>query len=320
MHEFELIKKYFSILSKKNKSSLNLNDDVFFDKSKRLVVSIDTYIEGVHFINFKKPDLVIKKILRSSISDLICKGVKPKFYFISGSGNNKTFSQSNLDKISKSLIQEQKKYNILLCGGDTVFSNKLSFTITSIGFSKKIIFRNNAKLNDDIYITGNVGDSYTGLKILKNKINISKNLKNYFEKSYYQPNLCYNLSDRLLSFANTSIDVSDGLIADLEKLINKQKLSYKLLLKQIPISNNLNRLLNIKKFKKISYISQGDDYQILFTAKKSDRKKISRISRITKTKISKIGKILSKKKFKFRLLNGDKVLKLKKMPGYEHFF
>ena len=67
MHEFELIKKYFSVLTKKNKGSLNLNDDVFFDKSKQLVVSVDTYIEGVHFINFKKPDLVIKKILRSSI-------------------------------------------------------------------------------------------------------------------------------------------------------------------------------------------------------------------------------------------------------------
>ena len=291
MHEFELIKKYFSILSKKNKSSLNLNDDVFFDKSKRLVVSIDTYIEGVHFINFKKPNLVIKKILRSSISDLICKGVKPKYYFISGSGNNKTFSQSNLDKISKSLIQEQKKYNILLCGGDTVFSNKLSFTITSIGFSKKIIFRNNAKLNDDIYITGNVGDSYTGLRILKNKINVNKNLKNYFEKSYYQPNLCYDLTNRLLSFANTSIDVSDGLITDLEKLINKQKLSYKLFFKKIPISNNLNKLLNMKKFKKISFISKGDDYQILFTANPSKSRIISKISKTLGIKISKIGKI-----------------------------
>jgi thiamine-monophosphate kinase len=291
MHEFELIKKYFSILSKKNKSSLNLNDDVFFDKSKQLVVSVDTYIEGVHFINFKKPDLVIKKILRSSISDLICKGVKPKYYFISGSGNNKTFSQSNLDKISKSLIQEQKKYNILLCGGDTVFSNKLSFTITSIGFSKKIIFRNNAKLNDDIYITGNVGDSYTGLKILKNKINVNKNLKKYFEKRYYQPNLCYDLSNRLLSFANTSIDVSDGLIADLEKLINKQKLSYKLFFKKIPISNNLNRLLNKKKLNKISFISNGDDYQILFTANPSKSRIISKISKTLGIKISKIGKI-----------------------------
>ena len=108
MHEFQLIKKYFLNLSKKNKSSLNLNDDVFFDKSKKLIVSVDTYVEGIHFINFNKPNLVIKKIIRSSISDLICKGVKPKYYFIAGSGNQTTFSTKNLKKISKSLKQEQK--------------------------------------------------------------------------------------------------------------------------------------------------------------------------------------------------------------------
>ena len=137
MHEFQLINKYFGLLTKKNKSALKLNDDVFFDKSKELVVSVDTYTEGVHFINFKKPDLVIKKIIRSSISDLICKGVKPKYYFISGSGDNKSFNSSNLKKISKSLKEEQDKFGIYLCGGDTVCSKKLSFTITSIGFSKK---------------------------------------------------------------------------------------------------------------------------------------------------------------------------------------
>ena len=82
MNEFELIKKYFLRLSKSNKSSLNLNDDVFFDKKNNLVISVDTYNEESHFIDFKKPELVIKKIIRSSISDLICKGVQPKFYFI----------------------------------------------------------------------------------------------------------------------------------------------------------------------------------------------------------------------------------------------
>ena len=112
MHEFDLIKKYFSNLSKFNKSSLDLNDDVFFDKKKSLVISIDTYNEGVHFLDFNKPDLVIKKILRSSISDLICKGVLPKFYFLSGSGNKKTFTHKNLSKISTSLKQEQDKYRI----------------------------------------------------------------------------------------------------------------------------------------------------------------------------------------------------------------
>ena len=59
MHEFQLINRYFSKLSNKNKGSLNLNDDVFFDKSNKLVVSVDTYVEGIHFINFHKPDLVI---------------------------------------------------------------------------------------------------------------------------------------------------------------------------------------------------------------------------------------------------------------------
>ena len=55
MHEFELIKNYFQKLSKKSLGSLNLNDDVFFDKKNNLVISVDTYSEGSHFINFKKP-------------------------------------------------------------------------------------------------------------------------------------------------------------------------------------------------------------------------------------------------------------------------
>ena len=293
MNEFELINKYFSKLSKNNKGSLKLNDDVFFDRSKKLVISVDTYIQGIHFIDFKKPDLVIKKIIRSSISDLICKGVKPLYYFISGSGNKKTFSVSSLKKISKSLNQEQKKYKIFLCGGDTVLSNKLSFSITSVGFSKKIILRNNAKIGDDIYVTGNLGDSYAGLKILKKKINIKVNLKKYFINKYYLPNLHPKLINKLISFANTSIDVSDGLITDLEKLINKQKLSYRLFFDKIPISKNLEELIKLKKFNKKNFISRGDDYQILFTADSSKSRIINKISKTLNIKISKIGKICS---------------------------
>ena len=108
MDEFELIKNYFQYNSNNNPSPKMLNDDVFFDKKNKLVVSVDTYNEGVHFPNFKYPNLVIKKILRSSISDLICKGVKPKYYFISGSGNKNQFTKKNLKMISKSLNQEQK--------------------------------------------------------------------------------------------------------------------------------------------------------------------------------------------------------------------
>ena len=319
MHEFELIKNYLQKLSTKSTSALNLNDDVFFDKKNNLVVSVDTYIEGNHFINFKKPELVIKKIIRSSISDLICKGVEPKYYFISGSGNKKSFSKLNLSKISKSLNEEQNKYKILLSGGDTVFSNKLSFTITSIGFSNNIIYRNNAKINDDIYVSGNLGDSYLGLLILKNKINLNQLLNKYFINQYFMPNIQLKLVHQIKKFANTSIDISDGLLADLDKLINSQKLSYKIDLKKIPISNYLKKVIDLKKLSKINYISNGDDYQVLFTASKNKRRIIKAISSNYRIKLTKIGSIQSNIKNSSIVDDKNTQISLKN-KGYFHKF
>ena len=319
MHEFELIKNYFQKLSRKSPSALNLNDDVFFDKKNRLVVSVDTYTEGNHFIDFKKPELVIKKIIRSSISDLICKGVKPKYYFISGSGNKKSFSKSNLSKISKSLNQEQNKYKIFLSGGDTVFSNKLSFTITSIGFANNIIYRNKAKINDDVYVSGNLGDSYLGLLVLKNKIKLNERLKKYFVDQYFMPNVQLRLIDQIKKFANTSIDISDGLLADLDKMINNQKLSYKLFLKDIPISNNLKKVLDFKKLSKINYVSNGDDYQILFTASKNKIGIIKKIASNCSVKLTKIGSIQSNVE-KSSVIDSKNVKITLKNKGYFHKF
>jgi thiamine-monophosphate kinase len=319
MHEFELIKNYFQKLSIKSPSALNLNDDVFFDKKNRLVVSVDTYIEGNHFIDFKKPELVIKKIIRSSISDLICKGVNPKYYFISGSGNKKSFSKSNLSKISKALNQEQNKYKIFLSGGDTVFSNKLSFTITSIGFANSIVYRNKAKINDDIYISGNLGDSYLGLLVLKNKLKLNQRLKKYFINQYYLPNIQLKLTDKIKKFANTSIDISDGLLADLDKMINNQKLSYKLFLKDIPISNNLRKVIDLKKLSKINYVSNGDDYQILFTASKNKMRIIKKIAFNSGVKLTKIGSIQSYGQ-KSSIIDDKNVQITLKNKGYFHKF
>ena len=295
MHEFELINKYFSKLTNKSKGSLKLNDDVFFDKKKKLVVSVDTYIEGKHFLNFKNPELIIKKVIRSSISDLICKGVKPKYYFISASGNNKVFTKNNLSKFSRSLNEEQKKYNIKLGGGDTVYSNKLSFTVTSVGFSNKIIHRNRSKIHDDIYVTGNLGDSFLGLLVLKKNIKINKKLSSYFVNQYYKPEIKYSLTDFFIKFATSSIDLSDGMIADLEKLTNNQNNSYQIYFDKIPLSNNLKSIIKSKNLIKKNLISKGDDYQVLFTANSRNRSFIKKISSLKKLKITRIGKILHSK-------------------------
>ena len=319
MDEFHLIKKYFQKLSSNNVSAKKLNDDVFFDKKRKLVVSLDTYNESVHFPHFKNPNLVIKKILRSSISDLLSKGVVPKYYFISGSGSKKNFNKKNLNLISKPLIREQKKYNIKLSGGDTTNSNKISFSITVIGFSKKIIERNNAKINDDIYVTGNIGDSFLGLKIIKKKIKLNTRLKNYFTDQFYSPNLPFKFSKNMHLFANTSMDISDGLLSDMLKLINNQNLSFEIDVNKIPISKYLDIYLKKYNKKKIKYLFNGDDYQILFTASKKYRILIKSIAKKMNQKITIIGKINNSYK-KNLLMLGNNSLKLSKFRGYSHKF
>ena len=319
MKEFQIINEFFLDLAKNNRSSLNLNDDVFFYKNKKLAISVDTYVNGNHFLNFNEPGLVIKKIIRSSISDLVCKGVKPKFYFISGSGNKKYFTKKNLYAITKALKSEQKKYGIQLSGGDTIKSKELSFTITAIGFSSNIVFRNKAKNKDYIYVTGEIGDSFIGLNCLKKKINLTAKLKKYFIQKYYLPNIKIKFTNGLLKIANTSIDVSDGLFADMDKLINSQNLKYKLFLNNIPISNNLKKILIEKKIVKSKVVSNGDDYQILFTVDPKKSRIIERLAKKTNTKITKIGFIdNSLKTSEIIDENGQKILV--KNKGYEHLF
>ena len=319
MDEFEIIRNHLSKLSKKNESTLNLNDDVFFDKKNKLVVTTDTYLEGVHFINFNHPNLIIKKAIRSSISDLICKGVFPKFIFVAASGNKNSFSKNKIIKLTNSIKKEQKKYNFILSGGDTTYSTKISFTVTAIGISKKIVKRNNAKINDDIYITGNLGDSYVGLLTLKKKLKIPAKHKKYFIDKFFSPDLPFKFTKYLTKVANTSMDISDGLFGDLNKLINNQNLTYKINSDILPISKKLSEIIKINKVKSLDFVTKGDDYQILFSANKNKRKILKSISKRINLKITRIGNIV-KGNNPLILSKDKKIVKSNIFDGYLHKF
>ena len=308
MNEFEIIDKYFSKLTKNNRGSFNLKDDIFYDYNKKIAISVDTYIDKIHFMDFKNPNLVIKKCLRSSLSDLICKGVNPKYYFIASAGNSKHFTKINLSKISKALRSEQKKFSIKLSGGDTTYSNTLSFTFVVIGYSTTLpVLRNGAKLNDDIYITNTVGDAFLGLYIIKKNKKILNH--KYFVNSFYLPNIPYKFGKKMCLFANAAIDISDGLFQDINHLMENSKFAYDLDLNKIPISVNLTKYIKKNNKKKKSFVSNGDDYQILFTAKKNKSNLIKRIAKKTNTLITKIG-VIKKQNIKKTIKN----------QGYLHKF
>ena len=320
MNEFSVIKKYFSNLSKNNRGSFDLSDDIFFDYKKKIGISIDSYVEGTHFLNFKNPNLVIKKALRGAISDLICKGIIPKYYFMSCSGNKKHLTQTNLAKIKLALKQEQKKYNIFLAGGDTSYSNKLSITVSVVGYSKKSpVLRSGAKVNDDIYITNTIGDAFVGLKLLKGKIKLSKKNSDYFVRRFYLPILPIKFSKRIHLFANSAIDISDGFFQDLQHILSRSNLSSKIFKNKIPISSYLNSYLIRTKKNKLNFISNGDDYQILFTASKKMRHLIKKISKSTSTKVSMVG-IVKNKSISKNTKSSEEKFKFPKKLGYIHNF
>ena len=320
MNEFSVIKKYFSNLSKNNRGSFDLSDDIFFDYKKKVGISIDSYVEGTHFLNFKNPNLVIKKALRGAISDLICKGIIPKYYFMSCSGNKKHLTQANLAKIKLALKQEQKKYNIFLAGGDTSYSNRLSITVSVVGYSKKSpVLRSGAKVNDDIYITNTIGDAFVGLKLLKGKIKLSKKNSDYFVRRFYLPILPIKFSKKIHLFANSAIDISDGFFQDLQHILSSSNLSSIIFKNKIPISSYLNSYLIRTKKNKLNFISNGDDYQILFTASKKMRHLIKKISKSTSTKVSIVG-IVKNKSISKNTKSIEEKFKFPKKLGYIHNF
>jgi len=319
MNEFIIIKKYLKTLSKNDPSSLNLSDDIYFNKKKGLGVTIDSYIDGIHFISSYKPKYFLKKIIRSTLSDLYSKGIKPKNYFLSFALNRKYATKSWLSEVKKILKSEQNKFKMILGGGDTIFSSKLVITICAIGFSQyKPVLRNSSKINNDIYVTGNIGDSFLGLNILKKKLNLGK-YNNFFKKKYYEPDLPISISSYLKKFATASIDISDGLAQDLNNICRESKCGASVNLSYLPLSNPTKKAIELKKVKLEKIFSNGDDYQILFTSDNKNRIKIENLSKKLKLKITRIGIITKNTKVLFKYEDKELKLSATKM-GHIHTF
>ena len=302
MNEYEVIKKIFSPLSSNN-LSLNLDDDaaVLPDK-KKIVVGTDSIVEGDHFQkNEKNPSLIAKKLLRANLSDLASMCAEPFGYTLNLSLPNK-LKEKKLNRwiklFAKGLKEDQLKYKLALIGGDTVVtSGPLILSITLFGYKKKkLIKRSNAKLSDDIYVTGNIGDSGVGYKILLKKLSLNKKLNNFYIRKHKLPDPPVEFSKELGRYINSATDISDGLLADLNNIILSSNCGAEINIEKIPFSKQTKELLNLNKINTNYLITCGEDYQLIFTAYKKNSKKIISLARKHLLKITKIGSILKKKK------------------------
>ena len=134
------------------------------------------------------------------------------------------------------------------------------------------------------------------------------------------PSINLKMIDLLHKFANTSIDISDGLLLDLDKMTKQQKYGFLIRLDDIKISNQLKNFLSKnKRFKIENTIFNGDDYEIIFTSHKKNRSLISKYAKNENLKIQRIGEILKKHQDSC-ILKGNQKFKINKNLGYNHQF
>jgi thiamine-monophosphate kinase len=215
-------------------------------------------------------------------------------------------------------------YNVNIVGGDTVASpDKLVINVSLIGDAKEneVLYRSGARSGDSIYLTGNVGDSFAGLKILKKEISSPKSIASHFIKIHNEPKPLIETGMAIAAsrLANAMIDVSDGLLSDLGHICKESGVGAMLFRSKVPLSSELKLLASRVKCNPLALaLSGGEDYHLLITVPKGN---IKDFEIVCKDKgllpLYLIGKIIEGKGIK--MVNDDGSLEEIDIKGFNHF-
>ena len=314
-----IIDKFFKKLNLNKVGTYNFeNDAAYFNISRnyQTIVTTDTIVENIDFFSNDPPESIAQKILCVNLSDISAMGAIPKTYTLNLSINSKV-NYDWLKKFTSKLNNFQKKYNIYLLGGDISYANEISLTANLFGEAKlkNIIGQKNTNVDDDIWITGTLGNSYLGCKILKNSnIKLEKKYSLYFKKQYLYPQPCM-FGSKAYKYINSAIDISDGFLGDLSKILNG-KFGAKINLKLIPLSTMLKKIMIKHKslIKLENILNWGDDYELIFTSFKKNREKLLDLSKKNGVKLSLIGSVIKKPG-----IFDDSKKSIKNIHSFDHF-
>jgi thiamine-monophosphate kinase len=300
-----------------SKAALGLRDDVALLHSRAgggLVLTTDTIVEGIDFFARDPADTVAKKALRVNLSDLAAKGAEPVGYLLTLVLPVRTDLRW-LRGFTKGLRADQRKYDVTLLGGDlSATRGPLSVSITAIGFVSKgkTILRSGAKSGDLVFVTGTIGDSGGGLVALKAKRRNATLIRRY---RLPEPRVTFGRA--LRGIASAAIDISDGLLADLDHLADVSNVHIDIEAARIPISKALRDLWGTSEAALVRAAAAGDDYEIAFTAPLKERARVLAAAQRSRTRVSEIGSV---KRGKGVLLIGSNGRPIRaKNRGWQHF-
>ncbi len=322
--EFGLIKRIRKWTSITNPALVKgIGDDVAVIESaeKSWLVTTDLLIEGIHFErSWMDPFHLGRKALFVNLSDIAAMGGTPKYFLIS-LGLPKNLPLPFITSFYQGLKNGAKRFGVDLIGGDTSLSRKIIINICLLGEGKKgsLLFRSGAKVGDDLFVSGTLGDAALGLRILqKNGLRASpKGLVN----KHISPSPRIHLGQAIARhhWATAMIDVSDGLLIDTHHLLEESGVGAHIWEDRIPLSTLYQQWVHA--FSKNPYqfaLRGGEDYELLFTAPPEMGRRISRLALSFKIPITQIGEILPKKEG-LHLIRKDGRKYSPSCLGFEHF-
>lgn len=295
--EFALIQRFFKAQSdamlamNPGSISLGIGDDCALLKPEpdhEIAITSDMLVENRHFFAGTNPECLGWKALAVNLSDLAAMGAKPLGFTLAIALPKA--DSAWLEAFSKGLFAIANAYSCPLIGGDTT-AGPLNICITAIGTTPnhKSIQRSGALADDDIWVSGTVGDARLMLAALRHEIELPQSDLEIIQERMHQPNPRVGLGIALRSVATSAIDISDGLLGDLKHILKQSNKDAEVWLDQIPKSTTL--LKQSGDLQNQFAAAGGDDYELCFTAPMGKRDAIKKISQDLKLALTRIGTI-----------------------------
>lgn len=318
--EFELIQRYFQRKEiPKADVALGIGDDAALlnpPVGRQLVIAIDTLVQGIHFPENTTPYDIGWKVLAVNLSDLAAMGAEPSWFTLA-----LTLPESSEDWLtdfSAGLFELSSQYGLALVGGDTT-RGPLTVTVQVAGYvpTGEAMLRTGASPGDRIFVTGSLGDATLALQLLADQLPEKK--QDYpgllSQLNQPQPRIKEGLS--LRGIASCAIDISDGLVADLQHMLDASGTGADLFLEKIPYSDQARHLLSRYPDIVNSLITGGDDYELCFCVPPARLKQLEQVVCNNQFHFTEIGQINDTQELRCLDAAGQ-VVELA-ATGYTHF-
>jgi thiamine-monophosphate kinase len=292
--ELTIIDRYFRPLA--GEGAFRLFDDagrLGLSPDWDVVVTADMIAAGVHFLPDDPPDTIAGKALRVNLSDLAAKGARPLSYTLS-LGVSAELGERWLANFAEGLRRDQDRFGIGLLGGDTIsVAQGPVIAITAIGLAPKgkMVHRFGGSAGDALYVSGVIGAGAAGLALLKRNPGpwdeLSPERREELVRRFRLPEPRVSLAAALADFAAASIDVSDGLVGDCDKLAAASRCSAEIHADAVPFPAGLDVSHDEAMLARL--LTGGDDYEILAAVPRENEAGFRRAAQAANVPVARIG-------------------------------